>query len=135
MAEETPADMEPLSIAASTAALAHVLHKVLSTIQSILDAPQEIHGMSLQISSILKTLQKISRLPRDSFIWKIIEADLERASEVALSLNLLLREVFKEGGKVNYTAWMRTKSNLNQLRIELKDVVAVLGLALELSNT
>ncbi|KAJ5345749.1 hypothetical protein N7452_003753 [Penicillium brevicompactum] len=127
--------MDPLSIAASTAALAHVLHKVLGTIQSIRDAPTEMKSMSLQISSTLDTLQKISRLPRDSFVWKIIEADLERASEAALSLNLLLQGVFKKGGKINYAGWIRRKSNLYKLRTELKDLVAVLELALELSTT
>lgn len=127
--------MDPLSITASTAALAHVSHKILSTTRSIRDAPQEIHETSLQIASILATLQKLSRLPEDSFVWHIIKLDLERASQTAVDLHLLLRQISQADGKINYTAWLRQKSKLGQLRTKLKDAVAILGLTLELSAT
>jgi hypothetical protein len=130
-----PTIMDPLSIAASTATLVHVLRKSLNAIQAIRDAPQEIRETSLQISSILAVLQKLSRLTGDSFVRHIVDADLGRASETALSLYLLVREIFEEGGKFNYTTWMRKKSKLGQLRTKLKDAVGVLGLALELFTT
>lgn len=127
--------MDPLSIAASTAALAHVSHKIISTTRSIRDAPQEIHETSLQITSILAALQKLSRLPGDSFVWHIIKPDLERASQTAVDLHLLLRQISQADGKINHTAWLRQKSKLSHLRTKLKDAVALLGLTLELSAT
>jgi hypothetical protein len=83
----------------------------------------------------LATLQKLSRLPEDSFVWHIIKLDLERTSQTAVDLHLLLRQISQADGKINYTAWLRQKSKLGQLRTKLKDAVAILGLTLELSAT
>jgi ABC-type transporter Mla subunit MlaD len=127
--------MDPLSIAASIAALIHVAHKITESVQAIRDAPRLIRTVANEtevLASIFSQLEKFLPAAQDDEMRQL-KALLQRMKALLVELEKELDGIASESpGLLDRMKWTTREADVNQILADLLQQKASLTIMLNL---